>query len=84
MTKTSIKTFIESGNSYYQYRLAVSSDTIAVLSNYNTLIEFIRHNIDNDAWVCVFPDEDAFLDCISVLCKLVDANLNIWDNVIRN
>jgi hypothetical protein len=73
MTKYQIITdikekMIEFSNEGYEYLLAVSTDTLLVISkDQQERIDTIIEGIDINGYVLSCPDEDSFLDAISII-----------------
>lgn len=53
---------------FYQYYLAISSDTLIVVDKVSRdLLEVIVQGSDNEAYLCSFGSEDEFLEAISYI-----------------
>lgn len=58
-------------NNHYEYLLAVSTDTLAVINSKMELETFIIKGNDNDAFVCTCTDINHFLDCLAIIEELI-------------
>ena len=55
----------------YEYLIAVSTDTLAVVNSKLELERIIIKGKDNNAFVCVCDDINHFLDCLAILEELI-------------
>ena len=55
----------------YEYLIAVSTDTLAVVNSKIELEKIIIKGKDNDAFVCACDDINHFLDCLAILEELI-------------
>lgn len=58
-------------NNHYEYLLAVSTDTLAVINSKMELETFIIKGNDNDAFICACTDINHFLDCLAIIEELI-------------
>lgn len=70
-------------NNHYEYLLAVSTDTLAVINSKMELETFIIKGNDNDAFVCACTDINHFLDCIALLEDLIKNKREILLMILR-
>lgn len=63
-------------NTDYEYLLAVSSDSLYVLSKDKRIIETIVKRVDNKGYICSAASEDDFLEAIHVIKMDILANRN--------
>ena len=59
-------------NNYYEYLLAVSTDTLAVINSKLELEKIIIQGNDNDALICACTDINHFLDCLTRLEEMIN------------
>ena len=59
-------------NNYYEYLLAVSTDTLAVINSKLELEKIIIQGNDNDALICACTDINHFLDCLTMLEEMIN------------
>ena len=70
---TSLEEVTESElNNYYEYLLAVSTDTLAVINSKLELEKIIIKGNDNDALICACTDINHFLDCLTQLEEMIN------------
>ena len=70
-------------NNHYEYLLAVSTDTLAVINSKMELETFIIKGNDNDAFICACTDIDHFLDCLALLEDLIKNKREILLMILR-
>lgn len=70
-------------NNHYEYLLAVSTDTLAVINSKMELETFIIKGNDNDAFICACTDINHFLDCIALLEDLIKNKREILLMILR-
>ena len=70
-------------NNHYEYLLAVSTDTLAVINSKIELETFIIKGNDNDAFICACTDIDHFLDCLALLEDLIKNKREILLMILR-
>ena len=70
-------------NNHYEYLLAVSTDTLAVINSKMELETFIIKGNDNDAFICACTDIDHFLDCLTLLEDLIKNKREILLMILR-
>ena len=68
-------------NTYYEYMLAVSTDTLAVITSKLELEKIIIQGNDNDAFVCACDDINHFLDSLTLLENLINNKKNIFNDI---
>lgn len=56
---------------HYEYLLAVSTDSLAVINSEMKLEKFVIKGNDNDAFLCACTDINHFLDCLTKLEELI-------------
>ena len=56
----------------YEYLIAVSTDTLAVLNSKLELEKFVIKGNDNDAFLCACTDINHFLDCLTKLEDMIN------------
>ena len=61
----------------YEYLIAVSTDSLAVINSKLELEKFVIKGNDNDAFVCTCTDINHFLDCLAILEELITNKKNI-------
>ena len=57
---------------HYEYLLAVSTDTLAVVNSKLELEKFVIKGNDNDAFLCACTDINHFLDCLTKLEEMIN------------
>ena len=78
----SLEEVIESElNNYYEYLLAVSTDTLAVINSKLELEKIIIQGNDNDAFLCACTDINHFLDCLTMLEDMINKRNNTLNNI---
>ena len=55
----------------YEYLIAVSTDTLAVVNSKIELEKVIIQGKDNNAFLCTCTDINHFLDCLAILEELI-------------
>ena len=70
-------------NNHYEYLLAVSTDTLAVINSKMELETFIIKGNDNNAFICACTDIDHFLDCLALLEDLIKNKREILLMILR-
>ena len=55
----------------YEYLLAITSDSLYVMSRDKRIIESIIVGKDNEGYLCALEDEDSLLEAISVLKQCI-------------
>lgn len=70
-------------NNYYEYLLAVSTDTLAVINSKLELEKIIIQGNDNDAFVCACTDINHFLDSLTLLEDLIKNKREILLMILR-
>ena len=55
----------------YEYLIAVSTDSLAVLNSKIELEKIIIQGKDNNAFVCTCTDINHFLDCLAIIEELI-------------
>ena len=68
-------------NNYYEYLLAVSTDTLAVINSKLELEKIIIQGNDNDAFLCACTDINHFLDCLTMLEDMINKRNNTLNNI---
>ena len=68
-------------NTYYEYMLAVSTDTLAVITSKLELEKIIIQGNDNDAFLCACTDINHFLDCLTMLEDMINKRNNTLNNI---
>ena len=68
-------------NTYYEYMLAVSTDTLAVINSKLELEKIIIQGNDNDAFLCACTDINHFLDCLTMLEDMINKRNNTLNNI---
>lgn len=72
-----VKPIEDDNSSFYPYLLAVSSDSLYVISpDKKMIIEIIVEGKDNNGCLCAADSEDDFLDAILLIKKDILAGLN--------
>ena len=61
----------------YEYLIAVSTDSLAVLNSKIELEKFIIQGKDDNAFVCTCTDINHFLDCLAILEELIINKKNV-------
>ena len=61
---------------YYEYYLAISSDSLAVFHNKTEFEKFIIEGKDNNAYLCACTDINHFLDIIDIVSDMINNNIN--------
>ena len=56
---------------HYEYLLAVSTDSLAVVNSKLELEKFVIKGNDNDAFLCACTDINHFLDCLAIIEELI-------------
>ena len=56
----------------YEYLIAVSTDSLAVLNSKIELEKIIIQGKDNDAFLCACTDINHFLDCLTKLEEMIN------------
>ena len=79
MVMTQFKTNVHSSEDVYPYLLAVGSDTLLILDHKQELVEWIIKGTTKEAWVCSSPDEDTFLENLSLLKACILSGRNPFD-----
>lgn len=79
-------TFTQADDTAYKYFLAVSSDKLLVLQRMDSyddyeLVEYIVEGKDNKGTLLSCPDEDSFLDSITVIKDLLLLELNPLEHI---
>ena len=70
-------------NNHYEYLLAVSTDTLAVINSKLELEKIIIQGNDNDAFVCACDDINHFLDSLTLLEDLINNKREILLMILR-
>ena len=70
-------------NNHYEYLLAVSTDTLAVINSKMELETFIIQGNDNDAFICACTDINHFLDSLTLLETLIKNKRKIFLMILR-
>ena len=70
-------------NNHYEYLLAVSTDTLAVINSKMELETFIIKGNDNDAFICTCTDINHFLNCLALLEDLIKNKREILLMILR-
>ena len=70
-------------NNYYEYLLAASTDTLAVINSKLELEKIIIQGNDNDAFVCACDDINHFLDSLTLLEDLINNKREILLMILR-
>ena len=68
-------------NNYYEYLLAVSTDTLAVINSKLELEKIIIQGNDNNAFLCACTDINHFLDCLTMLEDMINKRNNTLNNI---
>ena len=68
-------------NTYYEYMLAVSTDTLAVINSKLELEKIIIQGNDNDTFICACTDINHFLDCLTMLEDMINKRNNTLNNI---
>lgn len=55
----------------YEYLIAVSTDSLAVINSKIELEKIIIQGKDNNAFVCACTDINHFLDCLAIIEELI-------------
>ena len=71
-------------NNYYEYMLAVSTDTLAVLNSKLKLEKIIIQGNDNNFFVCVCNDINHFLDSLTLLENLSNNKRKIFLMILKS
>ena len=70
-------------NNYYEYFLAASTDTLAVINSKLELEKIIIQGNDNDAFICACTDINHFLDSLTLLEALIKNKRKIFLMILR-
>ena len=70
-------------NNYYEYLLAASTDTLAVINFKLELEKIIIQGNDNDAFICACTDINHFLDSLTLLEYLIKNKRKIFLMLLR-
>ena len=70
-------------NNYYEYLLAASTDTLAVINSKLELEKIIIQGNDNDAFICACDDINHFLDSLTLLEDLINNQREILLMILR-
>ena len=79
---TKIKPIETLDTTAYEYLLAVSSDSLYILSSNNRIVDTIIQGLDNIAWVFSADTKDEFLDAIIVLKQDIISGCNPLDRIL--
>ena len=67
----------------YEYLIAVSTDSLAVLNSKIKLEKIIIQGKDNDAFVYTCTDINHFLDCLAILEEMIIKGTNALNAIER-
>lgn len=79
MVLTTTKEVSYSSDGIYQYYLAVSTDSLVILNDKEEFVEWVVKGDDRDAYVLSAPDEDTFLESLSLLKECIQSGNNPFD-----
>ena len=65
----------------YEYFIAVSTDTLAVLNSKIELEKVIIQGKDNDAFICACTDINHFLDSLAILEEMIINRINPLNSI---
>ena len=68
---------------HYEYLLAVSTDSLAVINSKMELEKFIIKGNDNNAFLCACTDINHFLDCLAILEEMILKGINALNTIER-
>lgn len=79
MVLTTTKSVFDSSNDTYPYLLAVSTNSLLIVNEKREFVEWVIKGVDKDAYLLSAPDEDTFLESLSLLKECIQSGQDPFD-----